>query len=90
MADQEKMVVMTDKEREDRRQECLDEAGTMPPCPFCGRPRVVRSSYMRCQRCGINWIDEEMGLRDYLNRNPSACRWEAAHMGTGTRSAATP
>jgi hypothetical protein len=86
MADLEKMKVLTDGELEARRQACLNEAGTMPPCPRCGSPRVARSSYMRCQRCGINWLDEEMGLRDYLNRNPSACRWEAAHTGTGHRS----
>jgi hypothetical protein len=90
MADLEKMVVMTDGEREARRQAVLNELGKEPPCPFCGRPRVARSSYIRCQRCGINWLDEEMGLRDYLNRNPSACRWEAAHMGTGTKLTAAP
>ena len=90
MAELEKMKVFTDAEREALRQVALNEVGTMPPCPFCGKPRVARSSYMRCQRCGVNWLDEEVHLRDYLNRNPSACRWEAAHMGTGTKSGVTP
>lgn len=31
------------------------EVGTEPNCPWCGVPRVSRSSYIRCNRCGVNW-----------------------------------
>jgi hypothetical protein len=90
MAELEKMKVLTEAEREARRQAILNEVGSEPPCPFCWVPRVSRSNYIRCNRCGINWLDEEMKFRDYLNRNPSAARWEAARMGSGIKSAAEP
>jgi hypothetical protein len=35
------------------------EVGTEPPCPFCQKTRVTRSSYIRCNPCGINWFDGE-------------------------------
>ena len=81
-------AMMTLEQQEEARQERLNEPGTEPPCPMCGRPRVARSDYLRCHRCGMNWLNEEMHLRDYLNRNPSAARSEAAHMGRGTRPTA--
>ena len=62
------------------RQAVMDETGDMPPCPFCQRARVQRSDYLRCCRCGINWLDSEMHFRGYLNRNPAAGRSEAARM----------
>lgn len=43
-----------------------DMKGTEPPCPFCGRPRLKRSNYIRCGRCGVNWCDGEK-----LDRDPS-------------------
>ena len=61
------------------------EVGTEPNCPFCQTPRVSRSDYIRCNPCGINWLDSERHLSEYLDRNPAAAR-------TGTRiprSAAT-
>ena len=72
------------------REQRLAEVGTEPPCPFCGTPRVSRSSYTRCNRCGINWLDEEMQLPDYLNRDPRVCRSEVARTATGTKSTAEP
>lgn len=67
-----------------------NDPGTEPPCPFCNRPRVMRSDYVRCNPCGINWIMEELQKfgPSYLNRNPSAVRWEHAHMATTTKSTA--
>ena len=56
------------------REERLAEQGTEPDCPFCHRPRVLRSSYVRCNLCGINWLAEEMHLPDYLNRDPRVAR----------------
>lgn len=47
---------MTFEEQESARQDRLNEMGTMPPCPFCSRPRVERSDYIRCNPCGINWL----------------------------------
>jgi len=41
------------------RQERLAEVGTLPPCPQCGTPRVQRSDYIRCNPCGLNWLDGE-------------------------------
>jgi ribosomal protein L37AE/L43A len=73
---------------EQEREAYLNEPGTMPPCPFCQRPRVQRSDYVRCNPCGINWLDGED-----LNRNPKAERWEkflaAARSTRSTSSSAT-
>jgi hypothetical protein len=66
--------VLTYEEQEACRRENLAEVGTMPPCPFCQRPRAVRSDYIRCNRCGINWVKDESHLPNYLNRNPAAAR----------------
>lgn len=38
-------------------QEHMDEVGTEPDCPFCGRARVTRSTYIRCHHCGKNWSE---------------------------------
>lgn len=83
---------MTLEQQEAARQEGLNEVGTLSPCPFCKRPRVQRSTYVRCNPCGLNWLDEEMHLPDYLNRNPAAARFEAerASMGMRTVSSAQP
>ena len=39
------------------------------PCPFCHLPRCQRSSYIRCQRCGINWSGS-----DDLSKHPHTKR----------------
>ena len=51
--------MLTYEEQELMRKAAMDEVGTEPPCPFCGRPRVARSSYIRCNRCGVNWSPAE-------------------------------
>ena len=63
------------------REERLNEVGTEPPCPFCQKPRVTRSNYIRCNPCGVNWLNEEMHLPNYLSRDPRVSRAEAALMG---------
>ena len=68
------MDSMTINEQEAARQERLSEVGTLSPCPFCGKARVQRNTYVRCNPCGINWLDEEMHLPNYLDRNPAAAR----------------
>lgn len=35
----------------------VSEHGDEPECPFCHNPRVTRSSYVRCNPCGMNWMD---------------------------------
>ena len=45
----------------------MDETGDMPPCPFCQRARVQRSDYVRCCRCGVNWLDGEDLSKDPRN-----------------------
>lgn len=37
-------------------QERINEAGSEPDCPFCRNPRVTRNTYIRCNRCGVNWF----------------------------------
>jgi hypothetical protein len=34
------------------------------PCPFCGLPRCLRSCYIRCQKCGLNWGPDDDKSRD--------------------------
>ena len=68
------------------RQERLSELGTESACPFCQNPRVERSDYIRCNPCGVNWLQEEMHLPNYLNSDPRIARRELAR----TESAAKP
>jgi tRNA(Ile2) C34 agmatinyltransferase TiaS len=70
------------------REQRLAEVGTEPACPFCQRALVSRSDYIRCNRCGINWLNEEMHLPGYLERDPRVARSEAARMAGGTRPTA--
>ncbi len=62
---------LTFEEQEKYRQERLAEVGTEPECPFCHKPRVKRSDYIRCNPCGTNWLDGED-----IFRNPKSERWE--------------
>lgn len=68
--------MLTYEEQEALRQDRINEKGTEPPCPFCNRPRVKRSDYIRCNQCGVNWLDGEEIMTD-----PRAQR-KAAMMGT--------
>ena len=79
---------LTYEEQEANRKDRLAEVGTEPACPLCGKLRVVRSDYIRCLTCGVNWLNEEMHLRNYLNRDPRAARSEAARMAIATRPTA--
>jgi ribosomal protein L37AE/L43A len=38
-------------------QERMSEVGDEPDCPLCGKPRVARSTYIRCHPCGKNWVN---------------------------------
>lgn len=38
-------------------EERVNEVGSEPDCPFCLNPRVTRISYIRCNRCGVNWFN---------------------------------
>jgi ribosomal protein L37AE/L43A len=38
------------------KEERLAEVGNGPSCPYCQRPRVTRSTYIRCNLCGMNWF----------------------------------
>jgi len=80
--------MLTYQDQELNRQERMSEVGTEPPCPFCHQPRVMRSDYVRCNLCGVNWLFEEMHLPNYLSRNPAAARSEAARMARGTKPTA--
>lgn len=53
------------------RKEEIERGGDMPPCPRCGVPRVQRSDYVRCCRCGVNWMAGED-----LSRDPRTQRFE--------------
>jgi len=82
--------MLTFEQQEENRRERLAEVGTEPPCPFCHRPRVLRSDYVRCNRCGINWLAEEMNLPNYLNLDPRVARSKNARMGSSTAPIAAP
>ena len=82
------METMTHEQQEAARRERLAEVGTEPPCPFCQKPRVSRSDYIRCNKCGANWLNEEMHLPNYLNLDPRTARRVAALMGNGTKPTA--
>ena len=82
--------MLTYEQQEANRQDRLNEVGTEPPCPFCQRPRVLRSDYIRCNPCGVNWLNEEMNLPNYLNRDPRVSRVEAARMGKSVPPTAEP
>jgi hypothetical protein len=62
---------MSYEEQEAARRERLAEVGTLSPCPMCQTPRCLRTDYVRCNRCGVNWLDGED-----LGRNPRSERWE--------------
>lgn len=79
---------MLTEDQEALREMRRNEPGTEPPCPFCQRPRVSRSDYIRCNRCGVNWLDQEMHLPDYLNKDPRVARREAARTAGATRLSA--
>lgn len=52
-------------------EERINEPGTMPDCPFCHKPRVQRSDYLRCNRCGVNWLEgEDVSLDPRKSRMP--------------------
>ena len=79
------MDMLTLEQQEANRQDRMNEVGTEPPCPFCRRPRVKRSDYIRCNPCAINWLAEEMSLPNYLNEDPRVSRQKAARTGNSTR-----
>lgn len=88
----ESVTTMTEQDRAAARQMRLDEPGTEPPCPFCQRPRVLRSDYIRCNLCGVNWLNGED-----LSKDPRIQRkreWMAtmatAYPKTATASGARP
>jgi hypothetical protein len=79
--------MMTYEQQEVERLERLNEVGTMPPCPFCGRARVQRSDYVRCNPCGKNWLNgEDLSLDPRLTRRTLGIPLS----GTGTGSIVPP
>ena len=54
------------------RAAAMREVGTLAPCPKCSTPRVQRSDYIRCNTCGLNWLDGED-----LNSDPRIARVRA-------------
>lgn len=59
---------LTQADLDGARQERLNEKGTEPDCPFCGRARVRRSDYTRCNPCGVNWLEGEDLTADPRNQ----------------------
>lgn len=71
--------MMTVVEQDELRRSNLNEVGTEPPCPWCGRSRVKRSDYTRCNPCGTNWLVGEDLTRDPMmsrTRNTAQVRME--------------
>lgn len=65
---------MTVEEQVKARQERLNEKGTESLCPFCKVARAKRSDYLRCLKCGLNWLDEENTFPGYLDEDPRKSR----------------
>jgi ribosomal protein L37AE/L43A len=85
MIDAQSFLEATDEQRQAAREAALNEAGTEPPCPFCHRPRVKRSDYIRCMRCGLNWTLGEQAI----DRHPLATQPIAPTTTEPTDGAAT-
>lgn len=81
--------MMTAEEAEAAREERRNEVGTEPPCPWCQKPRVLRSDYIRCNQHMTNWLASEMGLPDYLNLDPRVARARSARTGNSTQPTVT-
>ena len=88
------MDMLTAQEQEELRKQRINEQGTELPCPFCHKPRVDRPNggYIRCNQCGVNWLNEEMHLtfkgKPYLEVDPRLARSEAARTVSGTKPTA--
>jgi hypothetical protein len=78
-----KMLTLAEQEEAHRLRK--SEVGTEAGCPFCGVARVSRSDYIRCNGCGVNWLEEEMWMPGYLDRDPRVSRAEAARTARGTK-----
>ena len=82
------MEMLSYEEQEALREMRRNEPGALSPCPFCQTPRVQRSDYVRCNLCGINWLDEEMHLPNYLNLHPKVARGlQRQSVSTATKTA---
>jgi len=77
--------MQTYEEQEAMRAQARNEQGTEPNCPFCQKPRVSRSDYIRCNQCAVNWLNEEMHLPNYLDLDPRVARRKAALTATGIK-----
>ena len=78
--------MMTEEDREAAREARLNEPGTEPPCPFCLRPRVLRSDYIRCMRCGLNWSQGQAIDRHPLATQPTELIEQETKLGALTAS----
>lgn len=83
--------MMSYEEQEAARQERLSEVGTEMPCPFCNRPRVKRSDYIRCNPCGTNWLEGEDITQDprKSRRTRATASTEQETSGTARHAAST-
>ena len=72
------------EQQEAMRQASRNEQGAEPPCPWCKKPRVLRSNHIRCNGCGVNWLAEEMHLPNYLNLDPRVARARDARTANST------
>lgn len=82
------MGTMTFDQQEAARRERLSEVGTEPPCPFCQKPRVKRSDYIRCNPCGTNWLQGENIFKDpRASRMPVTTPMTAATKESGVQTA---
>lgn len=59
------------------------EQGTETACPMCQTPRVSRESgYIRCNQCGVNWLQGENRSKD-----PRVERYHAVMASARSKSA---
>ena len=76
--DDQKLLTPAQQDSDAERRR--NEKGTESPCPFCSRPRLRRSDYIRCNPCGLNWLPAED-----LSLDPRASRPRANNKVTPTQ-----
>jgi hypothetical protein len=81
---------MTEAEQEATRRTRRNEPGTEPPCPMCGKPRVKRSTYIRCNPCAVNWSEREDTSSDPTIERYAQLIRDTRSRATKTGTTATP
>ncbi len=74
------------------RDQLAKEVGTEAPCPMCQTPRVTRSDYIRCNQCGVNWLQggENQSLDPRVERYHALMATARSKSASTSKEAADP